>query len=149
MTAYQGDPKKIIYSDGSTLQFRDGDYLRDRGIENAVMYSLFVKRWFANVFANRPNQRLESNFEELHDKSITVDNILDIEDSAKKSLQWLIDSGVASAVEATTTVDANSVRHTNIVVYPPTGSAQTFLLSKYATNWEMQVQNPANEQVER
>lgn len=149
MTAYQGDIKKIIYPDGSTIQFRDGDALRDQGIENAVMYSLFVKRWALNVFANRPDQKLESNFESLHDKSITVDNILDIEDSAKKSLQWLVTRGIASSIEATTEVDSNAIRRTTIVVYPPTGSTQTFLLSKYATNWEMQVQNPANEQVER
>jgi phage gp46-like protein len=149
MTSYQGDIKKYITASGSSIQVKDGEALRDRGVENAIMYSLFVRKWALNVFAQNPEQVLESRFEELHEESITVDNLLDIEDEAKRNLKWLVGKGIADKVEASTSVDANGIRHTVIDVHQPGGTVESLRLSKYASNWEAQVLNPANEQVVR
>lgn len=148
MTAYQGDIKKIITPDGSTYQLNDSDFLRDRGIENAVQYSLHVVDHFANIFANNSNQVLKSDYETLHDNPITVDNLLDIEDSARRSLQWMIDDGSVSKVDAKTTVDENGARSTVIWVYPVgSDNVLAFRSSKYAQNWDFQALDPASAKV--
>jgi len=145
---YSGDILKIMTADGSTIQVQDGDALRDRGISNAVKYSVLVRDHFANIFAINDNQVLESNFEELHDEPITVDNLLNIEDSARKSLEWMVNDGSASRIEADCTVDNDGARHTEIRIFPPgEGDPLEFKISKYSGNWEFQALNPSDEKV--
>jgi phage gp46-like protein len=144
---YQGDPKKILTAHGATLQFKDGQPLMDAGIENAIMYSLFTKHWFANVFFRDPAQRFDSKFEIEAAKPITVDQLLNIEDAAKDALKWMIDKNILSRVEAEASVPEFNRLEVRIRVYPPGSDGAELLLTKNAQNWIAQAYYPANERV--
>lgn len=146
---YQGDVKKILTARGATVQFRGGQPLMDQGVENAAMYSLFSRSWFANVFFQNPDQKLESKFEEEHEKPITLKQLLNIEDAAQKALAWMLSQNIASKIDVETTAGETGKIKTAIQIKPPEGDLTELLITKHGQNWLAQAAYPANEKVVR
>lgn len=137
---YQGDIKKVLLGDESGFTMSDGSATRDEGIENAIMYSLFITNWFANQYATNSTQELRGRFLIESSKTITSVQLLNIEDAAKKDLAWMVSAGIAKSVTAVTTVEASGRVTTIIEVFPPDGAASSsFSVSEYANSWQLQV----------
>jgi len=136
---YQGDIRKVFLEDESGILIKDGSANRDAGIENAIMYSLFVTDWFANVFATEPTQELRGKFLTETSKTITANQLLNIEDAAKSDLAWMISEGMAKQIDVETVVEESGRVVTTIEIYPPEGAASSsFEVSQYANNWRIQ-----------
>lgn len=108
---YQGDLLKVLTPDGSSVLFTGGDPERDvSNIQNAILYSLFVSDWFANVFATSTDQVLTGRFLEETNKTLTKVQILNIQDAAEKDLAWLVSNGTLSAIEVTVNIVNNNLQ---------------------------------------
>lgn len=145
MTLYlQGDPRLFLDEEGSRLVFRGGQPVMDRGIENAVLISLFTKRgWCGNVFFRDPNQQVGSDFQAATAQPITLSALNDIRDAAEKALQWMVGSGIASNITATVTNPRSNWLDIAILVQPPGQDINILLLQKHGLNWIFQKIDPA------
>lgn len=145
---YQGDPRVFITNDGSEIVVRDGQPIMDGGFENAVLISLFTSEpWFANVLFDNLNQRIGSRFERANREPITLSQLNTIANEAELALQWMIDEGIASSVEATTRNPTGKIVETEIDISPLGKDVQTLLIQRNGQNWIIQINDPAYRRV--
>jgi len=83
---YEGDIKLYLTPNGSDIQYEGGQPVMERGLDNQALISLFTKEgWCGNTFLPKEN-RIGSDFEKTCSGSITLSKLVDIEDSAVRSL---------------------------------------------------------------
>jgi hypothetical protein len=131
---YQGDPTKVITAEGSTLAFTGGQPAMCSDYVNAIKFSLFVVDWVGNLFFSG-DEILKSDFEMLHDETITLTKLLDIEDSARTSLQWLVSKGIFSKMSVSTQLsqDINVVTILDIIL--PEGLEVKYTITRTPSEW--------------
>ena len=142
---YEVDPRLTIDEDGADLEFVGGQPIMDAGLENAVLISLFTKDWFGNVFFDDPNQRIGGRFLDSFDQPLSISAVESIRKAALSDLKWLIDEGIASAIEVTVTNPESKKISVVVLIKPPGKDIQALLLEKNGVNWINQILDPASE----
>lgn len=113
----------IDNGDGGELVLEGGDVKGDGTLLTAVYISLFGGDNFSNVF-----ETYEQNgeFEESLNQPITAKNLKNVENKAKKSLDWLIQEGIANSVEVSAFGDIKEKINVNITIQEPSGEVYPF-----------------------
>lgn len=113
----------IDNGDGGELVLEGGDVKGDGTLLTAVYISLFGGDNFSNVF-----ETYEQNgeFEESLNQPITAKNLKNVENKAKKSLDWLIQEGIADSVEVSAFGDIKEKINVNIAIKEPSGEIYPF-----------------------
>lgn len=106
------------------LQLENGDLKVEQGLETAVIISVFsdqrvtneelppgieFKRgWWADLFPEVEGDRIGSKQWILNRSTNTLETVAQLENLVRESLQWMLDDGVASAIEVSAAIDENN-----------------------------------------
>ena len=136
------------------FQIENGDLAIDDGLETSLISSLFSDRradesqvfqperrrgWIGDLVSTTPGYLFGSHIWLLEQSRLTQTTLNDIEDYAKKALQWMVDGGFAINIsaDASLTSRSNSPIILNIEITSPNGST-----SKKAFNlWQRTLKN--------
>lgn len=139
--SYQGDPRLIIYEEGSSISFKSGQPVMDRGVENAAIISLFTHNgWAGNHLFLTGAQKLGSSVDEVSRLPITKENLIRLRNSVLEALSSDLFGDVT--VEVSNSIGA--IIDLYISVSPPTGVASDFKFTRNGLNWISQRIDPAN-----
>lgn len=117
----------------------------DGGWENYALIALFTRRgWVGNVLFDDPDQKIGSDFEVLHEEAITLRNLNDIEEAAKRALGNMEKNGLASSVLVETVNRSAQIRETRIRITAPGGEEGELLITNNGLNWLIQATDPAH-----
>lgn len=128
------------------LAIEAGDLKRDDGLRTAVLISLFTDRrarpddvlpsddgdrrgWWGDVAAETPGDQIGSRLWLLGREKITPAALTKARDYCDEALAWLIEDGVARAVEIETAAQGAALA-IGVVITRPDGSQ-----SRYDTAW--------------
>ena len=117
-------------NDGGEITYVNGNPETTNGLEVAVYLSLYggnkkdsgssaddAIQWWANHDETQPERKYRSEFQALvQGLSNVAANLLLIEDAAGRDLKWLVDTGVATAVEVNATVPAYNTLQVDITI---------------------------------
>ena len=136
---FEGDPKIIVDQDGWDMQFKGGQPVMDRGLENVVTLSLLTKEgWVGNYFLTE-KQKIKSKVRKLAAGAITISKLNDIRQEAEKDL----DVDVFGNVIAEVRNPVSSYVNLDILIQPPGSDIQKLTLQKNGQNWINQAGDPA------
>lgn len=142
---FQGDPAIKITENGATLKFIDGQPVMDRGLENAVLISLFTKPdWWGNILESDPNKKIGSKFERER-TIVDVDTLNDVFDDATQALKPLKDSGLVESFDINVSNPYTNHIYVTIKIKPPARNEIELLFIKNGVNWISQATDPAHE----
>ena len=145
---FQGDPALTLDGDGADIKVVGGQPVMDQGLHNAAILSLFVsKGWWGNQVLRAAEEKLGSDFEETCRQAVTVTALQRIRTSMLAALQWLLDTKLASAVEAAVVNPSPGRLDTGVKIIPPSRDELVLVASKHGPNWLMQRDNPAHERL--
>lgn len=134
---FQGDPKLSISENGIDIVFVGGQPTMDKGLENAILISLFTKPgWIGAKFTGCEGLR-GSNFLNACNQSITISTINQIRQAIAKALDW-----ITGTVEADVKNPAGSKLEIKITIHPPgktTEETTAFFLSREGLQWYYQI----------
>lgn len=134
---FQGDPKITITGDGIDIIFSGGQPEMHKGLENAVLISLFTRPgWIGAKFISCEGLT-GSNFLSACDQSITVATINQIRQAASKALDW-----IAGQVEIEVKNPMGNRLDIKITIKAPGETAEettAFLLSREGLQWYYQI----------
>lgn len=132
----QGDPRLIFGPGGSRLQFRGGQPLMDKGLENLVLISLFTSPgWCGNLLLKTP---IGSDFEQECNKPITLQSLTRIRNAAERALALKILDRV--------TVTVTNPRGNNLTILIRC-KGESVLLTRDGGKWFSQATDPAYRKV--
>lgn len=114
--------------DGGELILEGGDVKGDGTFFTPVYVSLFGGDSFSNVYEK---YKTNGEFEEALNQPITNKNLKNVENKAKKALEWMIEEGVAEAVEVSAFGDIQEKINVKITIQEPSGNDFPF-----AVTWE-------------
>jgi len=116
--------------DGAEVILTGGDLKGDGTLYNAVYLSLFGGDNYSNVF-----EEYESNgdFEEALNNPITAPNLQNIEKTAKKALEWMLNEKAAESIEVYAHGNIENKIDVEITITEPTGNDY-----KFAVVWKNQ-----------
>lgn len=148
MTRFDGDPRIIADKNGVSLQYQGGQPVMDGGIENAIIISLITATgWVGNYLFETSQEKIGSDFLSVTKGTLTLSKLAEIGRSAKRALQWMIDAGIASNVDAVAKNPTGSRIETTITVAPVGKDIEEFLVTRNAENWTIQKTDPAYERL--
>lgn len=106
------------------------------GLDNAVYLSLFMPDWWGNDSSD-DDQKYDSEIPRIMaEQALTNQTRLDIIEEAKKSLQWLLDIGIASAIDARAEIpEIGRINLAVTITEPEQDDPSTFA---YSLNWDAQ-----------
>lgn len=124
------------------LKIENGDLKADNGLETACLISLYSDRrvtkeelpgaetdqrgWFADRIAEPIEDKIGSILW-LYDRGkITEEAAVKIESGVRDSLQWLLDDGIAKALEVSSSVVESERVVTVVSIYKPDGDSIPF-----------------------
>lgn len=138
---FQGDPKVYMTKDGADLNFIGGQPEMDAGFENQVLISLFSgSYWWGNDLIDDVNQQISSDFEEKAKGPITLKKLAQIEQDAKRNIEY----SAFGDVEVTVTNPQSNRLDMQVLITPPGKDVQELRLTKNAQNWQNQAIQGAN-----
>lgn len=130
-----GDIRLYPTQDGSRLNFTAGQPEMDSTLENAVYLSLFCSDHWTNSIATR-FERVTSTLQATMNRSkLSNQGRLDIIASARSSLSWLTESGIASDVSVDAIITGVGKMELTVTVEQPQAPRQ---ILRYQLNWEQQ-----------
>ncbi len=145
---FDGDPKITIDEDGADLVFQAGQPVMDRGIENAVILSLFTEAdWIGNTLVTRPTQKFGGRFLKAIKQPITVSALNDIRSAALSDLNPLIEIGLFEEIDIAVRNPESKKLSVLIVVKPPSSDLEVFLLTNNGLLWTFQTVDPASARI--
>lgn len=147
----QGDIRLSLINNEGSLSILSGDVDSDLGLETAILISLFTdaraaeddtlpdnslskRGWWGDSFLEAS---LGSKLWLISRASITSSLLEDAKKYAKNCLNWLIEDGVAQAVEVSVERTDMSTIHITVSVTRPKGDSATSF--KYFYNWQNQL----------
>lgn len=131
------------------IEIIDNDLARDDGLETALAISLFTDQrvsdedlphghlskrgWWGDMFPEVDQDKIGSRLWTLNPGKTTTETLRRSEDFARESTKWLIDDGIADAINVLS--EYNNSKHLviNVEIVKPDG-----LSSKYAVVWDAQ-----------
>lgn len=128
--------KKTLGINGSSIIIGGEAVRKSPNRWNAFLYSLFVSDWVGNLFVSG-NQRLKSTFQELHDKTITLDMLLDISSIAERDLGWMVSQKLFSEIKAASRSVEGGFIVTDIDFSELDGSVKRVTIIKHPQYWEI------------
>lgn len=131
-----GDVLKTLGVNGSSIVLSGGFVKTTVERTNAVLYSLFASDWVGNLFVDG-DAVLESSFQELHNRTATIDSLLDIADSAVDSLNWLVRQGYIREVAAATRIIDGGIFITELSFTELDETTTEMEVWKYPHYWEV------------
>lgn len=142
---FDGDPKITMEQEGAELEFQAGQPVMDRGIENAVLITLYTKPgWPGNALIDRPSQYLGGKFLEAVAKPVSLTAINDIRSAALSDLNWMIETKLAEEIDAIVTNPKSNEYEVTIAVKPPGSALQIVKITNNALLWIQQTIDPAS-----
>jgi phage gp46-like protein len=135
------------------LAIKAGDLEGDEGLETAVAISLFTNRrvsdeelpelttskegWWGDLFPDVPGDKIGSRLWTLKRSKRTTETLRRAEDYAREALQWLIDDGISSSVNAAAEFqDESGVGYWALLISITRPSGNT---SKFQVLWDKQM----------
>jgi len=134
------DIKLVEIDEGGTpaydIAIENGDMVPDTGLETAILTSIlsdqradesqvpqpeFRRGWIGDLVTPFPGVKYGSLIWLTEQSRLTQSVLNSIKDFAQKSLQWMIDTGLANAVEATATRQGSNTVLLTIRVVSPGG----------------------------
>ena len=143
---FSGDIAVTITPDGAKMSFINGEPVKDQGLHNAVLISLFTRRgYWGNSLITEESKKIGSDVEKTAlEPIVNIQSINNMTDAIDKALSWMTDTKLSQENEITVTnPNANNLRAT-IKITPPGRDSQTLLFLKNGLNWIAQAQNPAS-----
>lgn len=138
---FQGDPRLVLGVNGSKLVFRGGQPVMDQGIENIILILLFTgPGWVGNDLVLEEEKKIGSRFEEIAAKTITLENLVELENETTR----ILSIPLFGDVETIVTNPFQDQKLVETTVFPPGQDSQTLSLLKNGLNWINQKNNPAN-----
>ncbi len=130
---------KIVWRDlGGSIAIENADLLADESLQTAVIISLFTDRlanaddalpddlgrrgWWADSFAD--NDRIGSRLWLLSREKVISEVLQRAREYALEALQWLLDDGIASAVNVIASSQENGFLILQIAIDRPSGQEQ-------------------------
>jgi phage gp46-like protein len=142
---WDGEPRVFIDPGGATMEFKGGQPVMDRGLENAVSISLHTQRgWWGNDLFGGPDTRVGADFEARAQRPITATNIEDSRKAASAALQWLISKGLASEVTVEVTNPSGFRLDFVHTIRRPEGPDVELQTIKNGVDWIEQRDDPAH-----
>lgn len=146
--SFDGDPAIFLTPNGGNIEYVGGQPRMDAGgMENAVTISFFTSLgWPGNALdANRPEKQIGSDFEnDVNVGAITLQKLLDIEQSGKDALKWMLTIGLADEIEVNATAPNVDRIDINVLITKPDG---TTFSTKYELNWIAGILRPVQAKV--
>lgn len=127
---YDGDLMLYPTPDGGDINLVGGQPEMDAGLWTAVYLSLFSGKWWGNAISEQA-ARFADSIEAVIRTDSNRDR-LDVEEAARKALQWLLDEGIASAVDVQATIPATGWIALTVTITEP--GAEPAVL-RYKINW--------------
>ena len=131
------------------VEIKNGDVVRDDGLETAVTISLFTDRrvteeekpylanskrgYWGDLFSEIDGDKMGSRLWTLEREKRTTEVLRRAEDYAREALQWLIDDGVVLSISANASYDNNKFINIDIKIIKPLGNE-----SRYKILWDKQ-----------
>ena len=132
-----GDVRLISTEDGGEIEIVSGQPLMDQGLETAVYISIFSgPDWWGNAISE-PDEKVESEIENLYSSTLSNKTRLDAEEYVRKALAWMIRSGIAKKIEVSATLPAPGILGLDILITQP---GDTVINLRYQINWSAQRQ---------
>lgn len=141
---YDGEPLILVTVNGTTFEFRGGQPVMDGGMQNWAIIGLGTKPgWWGNHLLEKENQIGDSDFDDVIKSTITQSMLVDAEKEARRALKSMIDTGVASRIEAIIEPQSGFGVNFIIKIYKPDSTIETLFFQKYGGRWINQATDPA------
>ena len=138
---FEGDPRIVLTDNGADLDYRGGQPVMDKGVENTALISLFTKPgWPGNIFIP-PENRIGSDFEDTCRGSVTLQKLADIENAAERAL--------ASKTFPSAAVDLNNTVADNLHIRMTLSPGGALNLVREGALWKNQAADPAYRKIEK
>ena len=127
---------------GFDLDFENGDFKKDGGLETAVAISLFTDRrigdeqlpqgttdkkgWWGDLFPEVDQDKIGSRLWLLAREKRTTEVLRKAEDYAKEALNWLVEDGVATSIIASASYNESKFLLLAIEIVKPAGRNSRF-----------------------
>lgn len=146
---YDGDPRVVLTDGGADIVYQAGQPVMDRGLENAVILSLFTSSgWAGNRLLTGPHEAVGSEYTRTLSAPITRGFLERCEAAAHRALAWMVPARVAESIEVVASNPAGLQLHVTVTVRPPgRGDPVALLLTKNGPNWIAQKNDPAHRRV--
>lgn len=149
MTIYNrfaGDPSVTITPDGAKMKFINGEPVKDQGLENAVLISLFTRRgYWGNSLISEESKKIGSDVESVSlEPIVSIQSVNNMTDAIDRALKWMTDTKLSQDNEITVTNPSSNNLKATIKITPPGRDSQTLLFLKNGLNWIGQALNPAH-----
>lgn len=143
---YAGDPAVTITPDGAKMKFINGEPVKDQGLENAVLISLFTKRgYWGNSLISEESKKIGSDVEVTAlEPIVSIQSVNNMTDAIDRALKWMTDTKLSQNNEITVTNPSSNNLRATIKITPPGRDSQTLLFLKNGLNWIGQALNPAH-----
>jgi phage gp46-like protein len=131
------------------VEIKNGDVVRDDGLETAVTISLFTDRrvteeekpylanskrgYWGDLFSEIDGDKMGSRLWTLEREKRTTEVLRRAEDYTREALQWLIDDGVVLSISAIASYDNNKFINIDVKIIKPLGNE-----SRYKILWDKQ-----------
>jgi phage gp46-like protein len=134
-------------NDGGEITYVNGNPITTDGLEVAVYLSLYGGnknddgtdatahlQYWANFDETVPEKRYRSEFQALSQGlSNVAANLLRLEEAAKRDLQWLLDTGIATAIEVSASVPAVKTLQLDVTIDVTEETSVTFTFTSAVT----------------
>lgn len=135
---YEGDPKLYLEENGSYLDFRSGQPIMEKGIENAILIILFSDSdWYGNSFFS---DKVGSSFLKSLEGPLTVNKIAQIEVDGIAALQPLVESSAISELNFSISVISSLQLRITILIKRPNKPISELVLLRNGVNWIFQIE---------
>ena len=142
---FDGEPRLIPTGNGTTIEMHGGQPVMDAGIENAALISLCTRPgWWGNQYLDKEFRVGDSTFDEVTEGAILRSTFVTAENEAKRALEWMIDEGIASSIDASVTNKSSIEIDAEVTINRPDGTTEDIALRHYGDNWLRQCEDPAS-----
>lgn len=152
MDIYDGDPRLILGADGSRLEYKGGQPVMDKGVENIILIDLFTQNagenshtngWCGNHLMRSESAKVGSNFvDQTLNQPMTINGLENIEAAQVEALT----RSPYGEVESTASNPKGDEISILTNVESPAGTF-TIRTDAVSQRWQAQVSDPANERL--
>ena len=131
------------------LEIKDDDLVGDDGLETALAISLFTDKrvtdeelpsghrskrgWWGDMYPEGDRDQIGSRLWTLDPEKRTLETLRKSEDYSREATKWMIEDGLADAINVLSEYNINNHLVINVDVVKPDG-----LTSRYAVVWDAQ-----------
>lgn len=130
------------------IDYAEGDFVEDEGLETAVSISLFTDQrvteeelpqgvlekrgWWGDMFPEVDQDQIGSKLWTLEREKVTEETLARANEFSREALQWMIEDGVADTVEVSGEYDSSRTLRQKVFIFK--GEVET----RYSVLWDNQ-----------